>query len=73
MWPSDGFNATAPTLNFNVTQQSLALGVLGTPRSHDRRAGVNFGMHRAPSKRLSVSLVTFTFCTVSSVNSPCPC
>jgi hypothetical protein len=37
VWPSDAFIATAPTLNSNVTQQSLALGMLGVPQSHDCR------------------------------------
>ncbi|KAH9056497.1 hypothetical protein EDB87DRAFT_1219000 [Lactarius vividus] len=35
MWPSQSI-ATAPTLNFNVTQQSLVLGMSGTAQSHDR-------------------------------------
>ncbi|KAF8260144.1 hypothetical protein EI94DRAFT_1790111 [Lactarius quietus] len=52
---SMAFIATAPTLNFNVTQRSLALGMLGVPQSHDCR--VNFGMARAPSTPVFFSLI----------------
>ena len=58
-----GFIATAPTLNSNVTQQSLVLGMLGIPLSPMIVVLQGRGKLRdAPS----APLVTFTFSTVNS-------
>jgi hypothetical protein len=52
----EGLIATAPTLNSNVTQQSLALGVLGTPQSHDLADWQGRGKLRDAPSALKTSL-----------------